>query len=198
MILLTYFDPFGDDPVNVSREVALHLPSRDYVIRRELATSKQDVERQLPAFIQETSPHAILCLGQAQGRAVPTLERVAINLLDSRIADNRQEVYHDHRIVEDGPDAYFSTLPLRQLQEAVHAQGYPLELSLSAGTFMCNQALYWARHTAQALPAGFLHLPLLPSQALRHPKTPSMSLEDQTAVLDIVLRTLWQWLMSPA
>ncbi len=197
VILVTYFDPFGEDPVNVSREVATRLLPREYVLTRELATSKQDVERQLPALIRQVHPQAILSLGQAQGRPVPTLERVGINLLESRIADNRGEIYHDHPVAASGPDAYFSTLPLKKLQDAVHARGYPLELSLSAGTFMCNQALYLSRHTAPEIPAGFLHLPLLPSQAVTQPKVPTMGLHDQLAVLNALLDALWQWAAAP-
>ncbi|WP_051351138.1 hypothetical protein [Sulfobacillus thermosulfidooxidans] len=194
MILVTYFDPFGGDTVNVSQEVATRLPQRDYIVSAELKTSKRDVEQQIPELIAKVRPDAILGLGQAEGRGVPTLERVGINLIDSRIEDNRHEQYHDEMVVPDGPPAYFSTLPVRQIVETVHQHGLPIELSLSAGAFMCNQALYLMRHTARNIPAGFLHLPLLPSQAASRRHIASMGLTDQIAVVSIVLDTIWLWL----
>ncbi|MCL5014130.1 MAG: pyroglutamyl-peptidase I [Firmicutes bacterium] len=196
MILVTYFDPFGGHIANVSQEVATRLPRRDDVAIRELRTARRDVEKQLPQWIAEIEPNAILGLGQAQGRSVPTLERIGINLIDSQTPDNRQEIHRDDPIVFGGPSAYFSTLPLRRILDAVRHQGLPIDLSLSAGSFMCNQALYLMRHSAPDIPAGFLHLPLLPAQAAQTSHTPSMALNDQLTVVRITLDTITTWLRT--
>ncbi len=191
VILLTYFDPFGEDTQNASREVARALPDWPYLARVELATSREDVNRQVPEILRQYRPRAVLSLGQAGGRLVPSLERIGINLLDSTVPDNRQAVHHDEPVVPGGPDGYFSTLPLRPLLEKVHDAGYPLVLSLSAGAYMCNQTLYLMRHHAPTVPAGFLHLPLLPSQAPSHPQAPTMELAEQVAIVSILIRALW-------
>lgn len=194
MILVTFFDPFGNHLVNVSQEVATRLPRLDDVAIKELHTSKQDVEEQLPQWIAQVKPDAILGLGQAQGRSVPTLERIGINLIDSLLKDNRNAIHTEEPVVREGPSAYFSTLPLGPILTEVHDHNLPLELSLSAGTFMCNQALYLMRHSAPDIPAGFLHLPVLPSQAAQMSHVPSMGLDDQIAVVRITLDVMKKWL----
>ena len=194
MILVTFFDPFGGQSINVSQEVAANLPHRNDIAIRGLRTSKQDVEQQIPQWIFEVKPDAILGLGQAQGRTLPTLERIGINLIDSPTEDNRETVHLDQSIVADGPSAYFSTLPLRYILHDVRAHNLPIDLSLSAGAFMCNQALYLMRHSAPNIPAGFLHLPLLPSQAVHISHVPTMALDDQVAVVRIIFDSIATWL----
>ena len=83
----------------------------------------------------------------------------------------------------DGPAAYFSTLPLRAMLAAVQAAGVPVELSLSAGAYLCNQVLYTLLHTCP-IPGGFIHLPSLPEQVTALGRAlPSMGLaESQKAV----------------
>jgi pyroglutamyl-peptidase len=132
--------------------------------------------------VESFKPDVVLCLGQATGRAALSIERVAVNLLDYAIADNSGAVVTDEPIVPDGPAAYFVTLPVRRVRDAIRAAGVPAELSLSAGAFLCNQVLYTLLHhiavNRQVMRAGFIHVPALPEQIVneRH-GLPSMSLE---------------------
>jgi len=125
----------------------------------------------------------VLSLGVAGGRAALSVERVAVNLLDYRIPDNSGLQTRDRPILPGGPAAYFATLPVRGIYEAIRSAGVPVELSLSAGAFLCNQALYEMLHyladKGHEIPAGFIHLPALPEQAAPREggKVPSMSLE---------------------
>ena len=66
-----------------------------------------------------------------------------------------------------GPAAYFSTLPLEALHDALEREGLPVEYSLSAGGYLCNAAFYLARHAlgARAVPCGFVHMPPTPDLA---------------------------------
>lgn len=102
-----------------------------------------------------------------------------------------------------GPAAYFTTLPLKAMQQAILEAGVPAELSLTAGAFLCNQVAYLLLHHLAtqpgigSIPAGFIHLPRLPEQAadlqLARPETgavPSMSLEAQVRGLEAALRVL--------
>ena len=45
-----------------------------------------------------------------------------------------------------GPAAYWSTLPLAAILDALTAEGIPAYLSNTAGTFLCNYTLYTALH----------------------------------------------------
>jgi pyroglutamyl-peptidase len=185
-VLLTGFEPFGGSQVNPSREVVGRL-AQDGVPGVILHSTILPVDRQggpstLLRAVRALHPDAILCLGEAARRMAISIERVAINLLDYRMADNAGHQAMDEPIVPDGPAAYFVTLPVRAMLEAVCAAGIPAELSLSAGAFLCNQVTYELLHyltTHQLdIPAGFVHLPALPEQVTNaYPLMPSMALE---------------------
>lgn len=185
-LLITGFEPFGVSDVNPSEQAARALSGEK--IGRCLVTSAVlpvDMVRgpqMLLNVIGEIKPDAVLCLGEAGNRAVISIERVAVNLLDFRIPDNSGNQVMDIPIDSGGPAAYFSTLPVREMCDAVKAVGVPAELSLTAGTFLCNQVMYTLLHTITLqklfIQGGFIHLPSLPEQAAKASQaTPSMSLE---------------------
>ena len=177
-VLLTGFDPFGDDrhrpePINPSWLAVARLQDEIIVGHRvasvQLPTSFARAPRALSAAIRRHRPALVLCVGQAGGRRGLSLERVAINLMDARIPDNDGAQPVDAKIARGGPAAYFSTLPLKAMHAAVDAAGLPVELSQTAGTFVCNQVFYvLMRHLAR-LPAprprgGFMHVPFVAEQ----------------------------------
>jgi pyroglutamyl-peptidase len=185
-LLITGFEPFGHSDVNPSEQVARALDGTE-VGGLRIATAILPVEAQRgPANLLEAirvfRPAAVVCLGEASRRPVVSIERVAINLMDYRIRDNAGNLVADRPVAADGPAAYFASLPVRAMLEAVLAEGIPCELSLSAGAFLCNQVMYsLLHHAAQQgldLPGGFIHLPALPQQAARADLLiPTMSLE---------------------
>ncbi|MEW5827729.1 MAG: pyroglutamyl-peptidase I [Chloroflexota bacterium] len=199
-LLLTGFEPFGGDAVNPSEQVARLLDGQTLhgvTIHSEvLPVESARGPAALIQAIRRVQPDAVLCLGVAVGRAALSVERVAVNLLGYRIPDNSGVRVSDRPILPDGPAAYFTTLPVRRICEAVQAAGVPVELSLSAGAFLCNQALYEMLHylTANGLeiPAGFIHLPALPEQAAAKEggKVPSMSLETIQRGVDAAIEVL--------
>ena len=109
----------------------------------------------------------ILSVGQAGGRRGVTPEVVGINLREARIPDNGGFQPVNVPIVPDGPAAYFATVPVRAMVDAVTAAGLPCALSYSAGAFVCNDVLYTLLHHyhGTAVLAGFIHVPFLPEQA---------------------------------
>ena len=166
-ILLTAFDPFGGEDVNASQEALEALPDRvagAELIKLLLPTVFRAAGEQALEAAERTGPDFILSLGQAAGRRALTPERVAVNLMDARIPDNAGFQPTDEPVVPGGPTAYFSTLPVKAMVRAMEAAGVPAQLSLSAGTFVCNSLMYtllhWAAVKAPEVRCGFLHLPL--------------------------------------
>jgi pyroglutamyl-peptidase len=206
-VLLTGFEPFGGSQVNPSAQVVRTL-AHDGIPGVALHSAILPVDRQggpatLLNAVRALHPDAILCLGEATRRMAISIERVAINLLDYRMADNAGHQAIDEPIVPDGPAAYFVTLPVRAMLEAVHAAGIPAELSLSAGAFLCNQVTYELLHyltTHQLdIPAGFVHLPALPEQVTNaSPPMPSMALETMVRGICAVIGALQAIVPSPA
>jgi len=202
-ILLTGFEPFGGSSINPSQQIALALDSQKVgqcqVVAEILPVDRYEAPKKLLACIEKYLPAVVVCLGEASRRAAISIERIAINLMDYRIPDNSGDRVLDQPVITGSPDAYFSTLPVREIYEEILAAGIPVELSVTAGTFLCNQVFYEGRHFVagmdKPIPLGFIHLPALPEQAALD-STPfaSMGLEmDIRAIrlaLDVVARIL--------
>ncbi|HET6555213.1 MAG TPA: pyroglutamyl-peptidase I [Dyella sp.] len=194
-ILLTGFTPFGNEDINPSWEAVRELEGRHIaghvVVARLLPTIFAESRRELGLMVDEVAPAILLGVGQAGGRSRLSLERVAINVQDARMADNAGVQPIDEAIVADGPAAYFSSLPIKAMLKALLAEGVPAEVSNTAGTFVCNHVAYLMLHLAARhhdLRAGFIHIPYLPSQAARFPNAPSMAQEDVVRGLIIALQ----------
>lgn len=200
-ILITGFEPFGGSRINPSEQVvgalsAIELPG----ISLRTAVLPVDRVRGPQALLdilkrKRAAPQAVVCLGEAARRPAVSIERVAVNLLDYRIPDNAGGQVQDEPVIPGGPAAYFSTLPVRAMLDALLAYGIPAELSLSAGTFLCNQMMYTVLHTlaeqGSSIPAGFVHLPMLPGQAASAPAPmPSMSFETSLKAVMLLLGVL--------
>ncbi|MGZ9910183.1 pyroglutamyl-peptidase I [Streptococcus sp. V919] len=184
-ILVTGFDPFGGEKVNPALEAVKSLPSviHGAEIRGvEIPTVFYQSAEVLEAEIVRYQPDVVLCIGQAGGRASLTPERVAINQDDARIPDNQGNQPIDTPIRLDGEAAYFSTLPIKAMVQAIKELGLPATVSNTAGTFVCNhlmyQALYLADKKFPHMRAGFMHIPYMTEQVVNKPNTASMCLRD--------------------
>lgn len=194
-ILLTGFDPFGGETTNPSWEAVRALDGATIrgrrVIATQLPTAFGAAGRELVAAIGRHAPKLVLCVGQAGGRAAICFERVALNLVDARIADNAGAQPLDVPVVEGAPAAYFAALPVKAMAAAVRAAGIPAEVSLSAGSFVCNAVFFaLAHHIATQAPklrGGFAHVPYSPEQVRARAGAPSMPIDRVSAALAIAL-----------
>lgn len=184
-ILVTGFDPFGGEKVNPALEAVKSLPSEIHgaeIHWVEIPTVFYQSAEVLEAEIERYQPDAVLCIGQAGGRASLTPERVAINQDDARIPDNQGNQPIDTPIRLDGQAAYFSTLPIKAMVQAIKEEGLPATVSNTAGTFVCNhlmyQALYLADKKFPHMRAGFMHIPYMTEQVINKSNTASMNLTD--------------------
>lgn len=188
-LLITGFDPFGDETVNPAWEAVRALPETvgEYRLTKlQVPTVFGKAAQCVLEAAQKERPDAILCIGQAGGRAAVTPEYVAINLRHARICDNDGNRPLDEAVVKNAPTAYFSTLPVRRMAEAIEAGGIPAAVSYSAGTFVCNDLLYSVLHFLPQTPACFIHVPFLPQQG-----EPSMPLEQITLALKTAIEILY-------
>ena len=189
-LLVTGFDPFGGESVNPAREAVLRLPDAvgGYEITKlEIPTVFGLAAETVLQAAEELCPHAILCVGQAGGRSAVTPEVVAINLREASIPDNAGNIPVNTPVIENAPAAYFATLPVRDMVQAVKEKGIPCTLSYSAGTFVCNDLLYTLLHRYRDtdVRVGFVHIPYLPEQA-REGK-PSMELDTVVEALTAMI-----------
>ena len=174
-VLLIGFEPFGREKVNPSWLAARQLNGRTIrghrILARCLPTTYQGSLARLRRYLRNVRPALVICVGQAAGRAEVSIERVAINVDDSRIPDNAGKKPADLPVVPGGPVAYWSTLPIKTIVRVLRRSGIPAALSQSAGTFVCNHVFYGLMHAlaegADQTKGGFIHVPLLPDQVVR-------------------------------
>lgn len=179
-LLITGFEPFNGEIVNSSYEAVRSLPDTVAgveIAKLELPTAFSRCGPALEAGILVHHPDAVLCVGQAGGRANISVERVGINLMDARIPDNAGVQPVDVPVQPDGPAAYFSTLPVKAITRCIQDRGIPCQLSCSAGTYVCNCVLYQALHMTHLryphIRAGFIHVPFSDEQAAVKPDRPA-------------------------
>src|SRR6266851_3757345 len=104
-------------------------------------------------------------------------------------------VANGKRVVTGGPDAYFSRLPLASILQALRRRNIPVELSLSAGVYVCNSMMYATLHALRRrprVPAGFIHLPYEAAQAAHHRAVASMTLDLMAAGVGVALEVVAQ------
>ena len=195
-LLLTAFTPFDGERINPALEavklvkdkignleiIKLEVPT---VFGKSIDTVREAIEREKPDFV--------LSIGQAGGRAEITPERVAINLNDARIPDNEGNQPIDEPIFPDGENAYFSTLPVKAMVEAIRREGLPSSLSNSAGTYVCNHLMYGVLYYLDKRPsmkAGFIHVPYIPEQVKDKKEMPALPLSDIVRGLEAAIQAV--------
>lgn len=167
-ILLTGFTPFGELHENPSRLIVEQVARRGLfpalitaILPTEYAASEQAVRE----LILTRRPAAVVSIGVAAGRDAINLERAALNLNDAPIADNAGDLANGRLIAADGPAAYWSTLPLEAMHDALHQRGIPAVISNHAGAYVCNHIFYSTRHLVEQMGlsamCGFIHVPAI-------------------------------------
>ena len=207
-LLLTAFTPFDGEKINPALEAMKLVKDRIddvEVVKVEVPTVFRKSIQVVTEAIEKEEPDFVLSIGQAGGREGITPERVAINIDDARIPDNEGNQPIDEPIFPDGANAYFSTLPVKAMVEAIRREGLPSSLSNSAGTYVCNHLMYGilyflkkkncqvgnghlqykdscllndGEEKRQAVKAGFIHVPYLPEQTKNQKNLPSLPLLD--------------------
>lgn len=187
-LLITGFDPFGGASINPAWEAVKLLPDviGDFALTKlEIPTVYGLATEKVLEKAADLHPDVILCIGQAGGRASVTPERIGVNIRDAKIADNAGNQPMGQFVAEDGPAAYFATVPVMAMAEAIQAAGLPGQVSNSAGAFVCNDTLYGLLHHCAGtdVKVGFIHVPWLPEQG-----SPSLPLEQTAAALEAAIR----------
>lgn len=182
-LLITGFDPFGGSDSNPAWLAVEQLPERvgPYKLcKLQLPTVFAEAARLAIEAAQECRPDVILSVGMAAGRAALTPERIAVNIRDARIPDNRGQQPQGAYVDPQGPAAYFATVPVEAMAAAIRRAQLPGLVSNSAGAFVCNDLMYSLLHHfhGTSTRVGFIHIPALPGQ---HPT--ALPLEQSVAGL---------------
>jgi len=159
-------EPYGGQQRNVSEEALREVDAqrvRGHLQRTVLPVSFGRVTASLIGALERYRPDIVICFGQAEESREIAVERVAVNIDDTSVADNdavtRVEAVIDHV----APVGYWTGLPKLALRDALLSQGFPVRISDSAGGFVCNHLFFrlmqYLDSTTSSSMGGFVHLP---------------------------------------
>ncbi len=197
-ILLTGFDPFGGENINPAWEAVKKV--KDEIRGNEIeklmiptifGKGPETIEKKIKDF----QPDVVLSIGQAGGRAKISVEYVGVNLRVARIPDNDGNTPMYEKINEDGPDAYFSNLPVTEIVDFLKSKNIPAYVSMTAGTYVCNDVLYSIRDYIEKhkleIKSGFIHVPFIGDQVLDKPDdTPYMTVTDIAKAIELAIEKI--------
>ncbi|MCI6256469.1 MAG: pyroglutamyl-peptidase I [Clostridiales bacterium] len=197
VVLIIGSAPFGGDPINPTYELAKLLNGTEYkgyVFRSaSFPVSRKLCMPAVEAEIEKWNPSIVIGVGLADNRAMVCMERVALNVADFPIPDNEDYMALNETLDEEGPAAYFSTLPIRACVKALRESGIPSRVSNTAGNFCCNLTMYSALNYIAKKKldarAGFIHVPYTPEMAASKPEPlPTMSFETMKRAVEIAAK----------
>ena len=190
-LLITGFEPFGGETINPSWESVKLLPDEiggTLLTKMCIPVTFDDAAKMIIDASLSVRPDAILCIGQAGGRDCITPELVGINLRYAKIPDNNGCQPKDEAVIKGDENAYFSTLPMRKMADAINSSGVLSKVSYSAGAYVCNDVLYTllSYFNGTKTRVGFIHIPYCTEQN----KEPSMSIADIVKGLTVAIENM--------
>ncbi|MDP3058225.1 MAG: pyroglutamyl-peptidase I [bacterium] len=184
-ILISGFEAFGGEKNNPSLQAVTILNGWSVadvnVVAVYLPVGWEKVASIITNILDTYQPLAFIAVGQAGGRAKMAVERIGINTCLGK--DNYEILRRGEKVVESGADGYFASIDPFNLSEAMNAAGAPAYVSNTAGTYLCNYALYTIEHHIRQhhleTKSTFIHIPFLPEQITEKKEAtlPSMSLD---------------------
>ena len=187
-MLITGFAPFGGADVNPSWQAVSRLPDRigDFELcKLEIPTVFAEAAAMVLEKAREIGADVVISVGMAGGRDAVTPERIAVNIRDARIPDNAGNQPRGEFVAPEGPAAYFATIPVERMAQAIRDREIRATVSNSAGAYVCNDVMYSLLHAfaGTAVRCGFIHVPYIPEQG-----SPSMELEQIVAALTAAIK----------
>lgn len=196
-ILVTGFEPFGGEKINPAYEVVKRLKENiggAQVVKLEIPTVFNKSVEMTVKKIEEINPDFVLSIGQAGGRFDVTVERIAINIDDARIPDNLHQQPIDTKIDATGENAYFASIPVKDIVNSILSKNIPASVSNSAGTYVCNHLMYgvlnYIHKNNLNIQSGFIHIPFLFEQVIDKKNTPAMNLEYMITAIETAIEVI--------
>ena len=195
-VLLTGFESYWDYSVNSSWVVAEKVATRGVVgidiVIEQVPVSFSRLHVALREAVEKHSPNMLIMLGQSGGSDKVKLERVALNMMDSKQPDNDGYTPNEETINIETPAALFTNTLIKSLRTAIEEQGISVKISNSCGLYVCNRLYYEALMLCKEchMKAIFVHLPFYEGQPSAKPNKPSMPLNDMVKAIQTIIEKL--------
>lgn len=187
-ILVTGFKPFLGEPINPSEKLANKLSQifdnvESIILPVEFRRSFEILDEK----INSSNPDCLVMIGQAAGRKNICLEKVGLNWVQTERADESGFIPQSGKILPNVELALMTRFPVDQTFLELKKLVHPVEISFSAGTFVCNDLYFRVLNEYKTRPSIFVHVPLLPEQLKDNDSRSSLSFEKQLEVLGAII-----------
>jgi pyroglutamyl-peptidase len=196
-ILITGFEPFGSNNENSSWVVANKVATQNTfgidIALELMPVSFRSVAKTLRTAVTRHNPDLLIMLGQAGSSDKVRLERIAINMLDARNADNDGFIPDEEPINTETPVALFTNTDIKQLYNAIVEQSIPVKISNSCGLYVCNRIYYEALmlcNEINKMKAIFVHLPLYDGQRDANENQHTLPLDKMEKAINVIINKL--------
>jgi pyroglutamyl-peptidase len=193
-VLLTAFEPYDRWKANASWLALVHLtqnlPAQPQITTRLYPVDFATLQARLADDLTANYDYA-LHLGQAPGSSRIQLEAIGLNIGGS----SSQSPDQYRLLVDDGPVAYRTALPVSDWAVKLRRAGIPAQVSFHAGTYLCNATLYLTHYLIERssvkTQAAFIHVPLDVSQVVNEPHgTASLPMNVSAQAVRLILEEL--------
>lgn len=196
-ILITGFEPFGSNNENSSWVVANKVATQNTfgidIALELMPVSFRSVAKKLRTAVTRHNPDLLIMLGQAGSCDKVRLERIAINMMDARNADNDGFIPDEEPINTETPVALFTNTDIKQLYNAIVEQSIPVKISNSCGLYVCNRIYYEALmlcNEINKMKAIFVHLPLYDGQRDANENQHKLPLDKMEKAINVIINKL--------
>lgn len=196
-ILITGFEPFGSNNENSSWVVANKVATQNTfgidIALELMPVSFRSVAKKLRTAVTRHNPDLLIMLGQAGSSDKVRLERIAINMMDARNADNDGFIPDEEPINTETPVALFTNTDIKQLYNAIVEQSIPVKISNSCGLYVCNRIYYEALmlcNEINKMKAIFVHLPLYDGQRDANENQHKLPLDKMEKAINVIINKL--------
>lgn len=159
-ILVTGFEAFAGNQVNPTQDLINSIIPTESLQPLVLPVSFETSWPSLEVKIEQMRPDWVISFGVAAKRQSIDLERVALNFMDASIVDNEGKLIKESAIHPDLPACFINDLPLNEWKQLL-SPTYPVNVSLSAGSFVCNHLYFHLLNNRQKYEYRtlFIHIP---------------------------------------
>lgn len=196
-ILITGFEPFGSNDENSSWVVANKVATQNIfgidIALELMPVSFRSVAKTLRTAVTRHNPDLLIMLGQAGSSDKVRLERIAINMMDARNADNDGFIPDEDPINTETPVALFTNTDIKQLYNAIVEQSIPVKISNSCGLYVCNRIYYEGLmlcNEINKMKAIFVHLPLYDGQRDANENQHTLPLDKMEKAINVIINKL--------
>lgn len=183
-VLVTGFQPFLSESINPSQMLALDLEKKFTFVKSIILPVQFGNSFQvLKKTVEIEKPDYLIMIGQATGRNKVSFEKIGLNWIQTDNADEFGNKPTPQHIDPSAPLAHMSKFPIDEIYQKLTQKKLPVEISFTAGAFVCNDLYFNVLNRLPEMKSVFIHVPLIAEQIKSETPRPFL---DYNVELDVL------------